>query len=206
MSASNFSIESILSSKDTRCPANRLLWPCHPLLLHSANGFLPSRRAFGYFGLYSAPGSAPIGGALGYQDFYYGHAERRSYCSSWAHQPPPHYCIPSPTALPQLGLHFLAQAQKRRRRHRTVFTEQQLQDLENLFSKTCYPDSGTREKLARKTQLSEETIKVWFKNRRAKTRKQKLSLTGCSDSSSKCNTTEGADQCPRHSVRSGIDS
>uniref|UniRef100_UPI00398F537E homeobox protein goosecoid-like n=1 Tax=Pristiophorus japonicus TaxID=55135 RepID=UPI00398F537E len=204
MSASDFSIDSILSNKDTRCPSDRLLWPSHPLLFHSDHGFLPSRHTFGYFGLYSAPGS--IAGALGYEDFYYGRAERRSYCSNWAHQPRPHCCIPSPTAMPQLGLHFLAQAQKRRRRHRTVFTEQQLEDLENLFNKTSYPDSGTREKLARKTHLSEETIKVWFKNRRAKTRKQKMPLPGRSDSSSECETTDAVDKYPKQLVHSGSDS
>ncbi|XP_067874977.1 homeobox protein goosecoid-like [Heterodontus francisci] len=201
MFSSDFSIDSILSNKDTKCPSDRMCRPYHPLLLHSADRCLPSQHTFGYFGLCSAPGSAPIGGALGYEDFYYGHTERRSSCSSWVHQPPPHYClghtgVPRATVMPQLGLDFLTEAQKRRRRHRTVFTEQQLEDLENLFNKTRYPDSGTREKLAETTHLSEETIKVWFKNRRAKTRKQKTSPLGHLDTLSGCDTTEAVDKCP----------
>ncbi|XP_078389361.1 homeobox protein goosecoid-like [Cetorhinus maximus] len=202
MFASDFSIDSILSNKDTKCPSEQLLWHCCPFLLHSADDLLPSKHTFGYSRLYSAPGSVPISGILGHEDFYYGHAERQSYCSDCTHQPSHHYCpghtgASRPTAMSQLGLHFLAQAQKRRRRHRTVFTEQQLRDLETLFNKTSYPDSGSREKLARTTHLSEETIKVWFKNRRAKMRKQKKPLLGQLDSSSEFSGTDAMDKCPK---------
>ncbi|XP_035247513.1 homeobox protein goosecoid-2 [Anguilla rostrata] len=73
------------------------------------------------------------------------------------------------------------QIQRRTRRHRTIFTEEQLHALEELFLQNQYPDVTAREQLALRTHLREERVEVWFKNRRAKWRRQKRIALGVGD-------------------------
>ncbi|XP_039895626.1 dharma [Simochromis diagramma] len=71
---------------------------------------------------------------------------------------------PQPSAVPPQSLQKF--------RVRTVFTDSQIKQLEALFEITDYPSVETRAELARRTGLSEETVRVWFKNRRARRKRQ----------------------------------
>ncbi|KAL7400054.1 hypothetical protein ABVT39_005862 [Epinephelus coioides] len=67
---------------------------------------------------------------------------------------------------------MLAQS-RQKARMRTVFTDSQTKRLEALFELTEYPAVEARAEVARSTGLSEETVRVWFKNRRARRKRQR---------------------------------
>ncbi|KAM6202265.1 paired box protein Pax-4 [Rhynchocyon petersi] len=69
-------------------------------------------------------------------------------------------------------------------RNRTIFSPGQAEALEKEFQRGQYPDSVARGKLAAATSLPEDTVRVWFSNRRAKWRRQEklkweTQLPGC---------------------------
>ncbi|XP_037797078.1 ventral anterior homeobox 2a-like [Penaeus monodon] len=89
----------------------------------------------------------------------------------------------SPPASPISLLHqdsydtALRDAPGKIKRHRTVFTESQLQRLEEEFQRQQYLVGPERKQLASQLQLSDLQLKVWFQNRRIKWRKNQLSAT-----------------------------
>lgn len=59
-------------------------------------------------------------------------------------------------------------AEARVRKERTVFHAQQLEVLERVFEQIAFPTMETRLEVARRTGLAEQTVRVWFKNKRVK--------------------------------------
>ena len=56
---------------------------------------------------------------------------------------------------------------------RTSFTHTQYKELVALFSCNMFPDKNLQRELALKLSLPESTVKIWFRNRRFKTKQQR---------------------------------
>ncbi|XP_008260558.1 divergent paired-related homeobox-like [Oryctolagus cuniculus] len=62
---------------------------------------------------------------------------------------------------------------KTSQRKRTIFTDEQLEDLNILFTKNPYPDRELQVEVASKMNIDPTVVQVWFKNHRAKLKRAK---------------------------------
>ncbi|NXU71474.1 NOBOX protein, partial [Oreotrochilus melanogaster] len=66
-----------------------------------------------------------------------------------------------------------------RKKSRTFYSAEQLEELEKMFQDDHYPDNEKRREIAAVVGVTPQRIMVWFQNRRAKWRKsKKLSMKG----------------------------
>nr|XP_041576452.1 homeobox protein Nkx-2.6 [Taeniopygia guttata] len=69
-----------------------------------------------------------------------------------------------------------APGQQRRRRPRVLFSQAQVLELERRFQRQKYLSGPERELLARHLRLSPTQVKIWFQNRRYKSKRQRREL------------------------------
>ncbi|NWI90120.1 NKX31 protein, partial [Pitta sordida] len=68
------------------------------------------------------------------------------------------------------------------RRSRAAFSHSQVLELERKFSRQRYLSAPERAHLARALQLTETQVKIWFQNRRYKTKRKEVTELGRLDS------------------------
>ena len=67
-------------------------------------------------------------------------------------------------------------------RYRTRFTKEQIRCLEEKFIQRPYIHKTQRLKFAEELKIPEETVRIWFQNRRTKSKKEKMTRPClCSD-------------------------
>uniref|UniRef100_A0AC35G206 Homeobox domain-containing protein n=1 Tax=Panagrolaimus sp. PS1159 TaxID=55785 RepID=A0AC35G206_9BILA len=181
MTSSNFTIENILSAAKSFSPSTTAM-------------MINAQQAF--MALNSIPNTPTIPSPFEFMNPYAfppttsQHSFPAIQFPFWPGFPPNPYSYPT-SFIPAV------MNGKRKRRHRTIFSEHQLNILEKTFNTvTHYPDVQLRDRLAAECQLKEERVEVWFKNRRAKDRKKnpdEKKLSGKADSGTSGNGSSTAD-------------
>ncbi|CAH3918237.1 unnamed protein product [Pieris brassicae] len=73
---------------------------------------------------------------------------------------------------------------KKNKRMRTAYTTDQLHVLENAYRRKKYVDAEGRHELAKRLNVSDKCVKVWFQNRRMKEKKESSESSDTSSESS----------------------
>jgi hypothetical protein len=76
--------------------------------------------------------------------------------------------------IPQAGPWRILRKHKADRKPRTGFTSQQLDTLETKFKTSAYLSVTQRTELADLLTITDDQVKIWFQNRRAKDRRLKM--------------------------------
>ncbi|KAM5205788.1 homeobox protein NOBOX [Hipposideros larvatus] len=82
-----------------------------------------------------------------------------------------------------------------RKKTRTLYRSDQLEELERAFQEDHYPDSDKRREIAQTVGVTPQRIMVWFQNRRAKWRKVEKLNGKDKDSPAGPAPTPGSSQC-----------
>uniref|UniRef100_H0XI24 Homeobox domain-containing protein n=1 Tax=Otolemur garnettii TaxID=30611 RepID=H0XI24_OTOGA len=77
-------------------------------------------------------------------------------------------------SLPPSGVPLPSDTPRRQRRERTCYTKEQQRELEKYFEMKKYPNHQDRQTLAKRLNLQECQVQVWFKNRRAKQSREQI--------------------------------
>ncbi|NXY59400.1 NOBOX protein, partial [Callaeas wilsoni] len=65
-----------------------------------------------------------------------------------------------------------------KKKPRTFYSAEQLEELERMFQEDHYPDNEKRREIAAVVGVTPQRILVWFQNRRAKWRKLQKAIKG----------------------------
>nr|CAD7197015.1 unnamed protein product [Timema douglasi] len=113
---------------------------------------------------------------------------------------PPHPTMgkkPAPPYLPS-HQHHHHQHQQRKKRSRAAFSHAQVYELERRFNQQRYLSGPERADLAHALKLTETQVKIWFQNRRYKTKRKQLQLQ---DQSSSVIPSGGSSSAKRVAVK-----
>uniref|UniRef100_A0A183AF44 Homeobox domain-containing protein n=1 Tax=Echinostoma caproni TaxID=27848 RepID=A0A183AF44_9TREM len=86
---------------------------------------------------------------------------------------------------------------RRKKKTRTVFSRNQVHQLETTFNLKRYLSSSERVVLAKALHLTETQVKIWFQNRRNKWKRQVITDFDSSPSGVLSGSTNSTILCPR---------